>query len=63
GIDIITDFTDGQDLIGLKAGLIFAELSIAQVGNDTVLTSVRGLSITLQWVNISAIGETDFIIV
>jgi Ca2+-binding RTX toxin-like protein len=61
GVDIITDFTDGQDLIGLNPELTFAQLSIAQVGNNTVLTSVSGLSITLQGVDISAIGEADFL--
>jgi Ca2+-binding RTX toxin-like protein len=61
GMDIITDFTDGQDLIGLKAGLTFAQLAIAQVGNDTVLTAVGGLSITLQGVNMGTIGEADCI--
>jgi Trypsin/RTX calcium-binding nonapeptide repeat (4 copies) len=61
GVDLITDFTDGQDLMGLKAGLTFAQLAIAPVGNDTVLTALGGLSITLQGVNFSAIGEADFI--
>lgn len=60
GVDMIADFTDGQDVIGLKAGLTFAQLAIAQVANDTVVTAAGGLSMTLQGIDRSAIGETDF---
>jgi Ca2+-binding RTX toxin-like protein len=60
GIDIITDFTDGQDLIGLKGGLTLAQLAIVQIGNDTVMTTASGLSISLQGVNIAAISSADF---
>ena len=62
GTNIITDFTDGEDLIGLKDGITFAQLSIAQVGNDTQITT-GDLSVTLQGVNVSAIGSDDFALV
>ena len=59
GIDIIADFTDGVDIIGLLDGLTFADLTIAQVGNDTQMTAT-GLVVTLQNVNVGAIDSTDF---
>jgi Ca2+-binding RTX toxin-like protein len=62
GINIITDFTDGQDIIGLQAGLTFEQLTISQVGNDTQITA-GGLSITLQAVGSSTIGSADFALV
>ena len=61
GVDIITDFTDGQDSIGLLGGLQFAQLTIAQVGNDTQITTAGGLSVTLQGVNAGAIDGADFV--
>ncbi|MDY6938931.1 MAG: trypsin-like serine protease [Cyanobacteriota bacterium] len=63
GVNAITDFTDGQDSIGLKEGLTFDQLAIAQVGNDTQITAAGGLSITLQGVNVGAIDATDFVTV
>jgi len=59
GNNFVTDFTDGVDIIGLRDGLTFAELTIVQVGNDTVITAA-GLSIALQGVNIGIISEADF---
>ncbi|MBE9041748.1 hypothetical protein IQ235_13260, partial [Oscillatoriales cyanobacterium LEGE 11467] len=63
GANVITDFTDGQDIIGLREGLTFAQLAIAQVGNDTQITATGGLSVTLQGVNAGAIDSTDFAVV
>ncbi|RMG06416.1 MAG: calcium-binding protein, partial [Cyanobacteria bacterium J055] len=63
GADIITDFTDGQDLLGLKEGLTFEQLAIVQVGSDTVVTAAGGLSITLQGVNFVTIDRSDFIVI
>lgn len=63
GADVVTDFTDGQDVLGLKEGLTFAQLAIVQVGSDTVVTAAGGLSITLQGVNLSTIDSADFIAV
>ncbi|NET41693.1 DUF6851 domain-containing protein [Okeania sp. SIO2B3] len=60
GNDIIVDFEDGIDAIGLEDGLSFEQLSISQIGNDTRI-SVDQLSITLQGVAESSIGANDFI--
>jgi Ca2+-binding RTX toxin-like protein len=63
GADIIADFTDGQDIIGLKGGLTFNQLVVTQVGNNTQISAGNQLSITLQGVSSSAIGATDFALV
>ncbi|NES67616.1 MAG: vanadium-dependent haloperoxidase, partial [Okeania sp. SIO2D1] len=60
GDNIITDFEDGIDVIGLDDGLSFEQLTIAQIGNDTRISTER-LSITLQGVQDSAIGIDDFL--
>lgn len=61
GVDVVTDFTDGEDFIGLKPGLTFAQLAIApSLGNDTVVTAAGGLSITLQGIDSSALSQADF---
>lgn len=60
GNNIITDFEDGVDVIGLKDGLTFEQLIISQIGNDTRISADQ-LSITLQGVGESAIGIEDFI--
>ncbi|MEM1169299.1 MAG: DUF6851 domain-containing protein [Cyanobacteria bacterium P01_H01_bin.35] len=60
GNDIITDFEDGIDLIRLRGGLEFEDLTIAQVGSDTSITGDE-LSITLQGVVASDIGSNDFV--
>ncbi|MBE9039786.1 hypothetical protein IQ235_03130 [Oscillatoriales cyanobacterium LEGE 11467] len=62
GNDIITDFQDGADIIGLSGGLTFAAVSITQVGVDTQL-SASGLSVTLQGINASTISSADFALV
>jgi Ca2+-binding RTX toxin-like protein len=59
GIDIVTDFQDGFDLIGPGGGLTFAQLSIIQSGNDTQITAT-GLSVTLVGVNVGLITAADF---
>lgn len=62
GSDIIADFQDGFDLIGLQNGLSFEQLQIVQFGNDTQITAL-GLTITLQGINVGAIDSTDFVAV
>jgi hypothetical protein len=62
GINIITDFTDLQDIIGLQGGLTFEQLTISQVGNDTQITAGE-LSITLKGISSSTIGAADFALV
>ena len=59
GNNIITDFEDGIDVIGLGDGLSFQQLTISQIGNDTRI-SANQLSITLQGVEESAINIEDF---
>ena len=59
GDNIITDFEDGIDVIGLGDSLSFEQLTISQIGNDTRISTER-LSITLQGVQENAIGIDDF---
>ncbi|MBE9041577.1 hypothetical protein IQ235_12380 [Oscillatoriales cyanobacterium LEGE 11467] len=58
GNDIITDFQDGIDIIGLEAGFTFADLTITQIDADTQIQA-GGASITLQGVDSSLISEAD----
>jgi len=60
GDDIITDFEDGIDMIRLRGGLEFEDLTIAQVGSDTSITTEE-LSITLQGVSATDISGDDFL--
>ena len=59
GRNTIADFTDGVDIIGLREGLTFADLTFAQVGNDTQIAAT-GLTIVLLGVNTDAIDAADF---
>jgi Ca2+-binding RTX toxin-like protein len=38
GSDLITDFRQGEDLIGLNSGLSFDQLSISSSNNETLIT-------------------------
>jgi hypothetical protein len=38
GSEIITDFRQGEDLIGLTSGLSFDQLSISGSNNETLIT-------------------------
>lgn len=62
GRDTITDFEHGSDHINFRGtGLTFADLTILQVGNDTVISDLlSGSSVTLTGVNSSIIGTSDF---
>jgi Ca2+-binding RTX toxin-like protein len=64
GTDIITDFTDGVDFLGLSAGLSFANLSITQgTGSNTANTLIFNngeLLAVLQGVQANTITEADF---
>ncbi|NES03976.1 MAG: calcium-binding protein [Okeania sp. SIO2F4] len=60
GNDIIVDFEDGIDAIGLGDGLSFEQLTISQIGNDTRI-SVDEFSITLQGISESVISVDNFI--
>jgi Ca2+-binding RTX toxin-like protein len=62
GADTILDFADGQDLLGLARGLTFADLEIAAVGSNTLISIAASdeLLVTLIGVESSAIAQTDF---
>ncbi|HEY9853226.1 MAG TPA: CAP domain-containing protein [Leptolyngbyaceae cyanobacterium] len=64
GADVITDFADGVDLIGLSNGLNFASLTITQgTGNDvgnTLISSKNQLLAVLTGVQATAITDADF---
>jgi Ca2+-binding RTX toxin-like protein len=62
GNDIIADFQNGFDKIGLKQGLSFQQLQILGVENATKIIG-NGLTITLQGVNVGAIDPSDFVLV
>lgn len=59
----ITDFQSDVDVIGLGAGLAFANLAIAQTGNDTTIKLKADNSIlaTLAGVDASTISIADFV--
>ncbi|MGB5900252.1 MAG: choice-of-anchor D domain-containing protein [Geitlerinemataceae cyanobacterium] len=61
GNNVITDFEDGTDKIGLQ-GVTFDQLTIAQVGSDTQITT-GSLAITLKGVTSSTIDATDLVFV
>jgi len=62
--DIITDFTDGSDVIGIDSGLLFKELTIAQgTGNyvsDTIISKGSEHLAILQGIDADLISEADF---
>ncbi|NVJ99177.1 MAG: cadherin-like domain-containing protein, partial [Alphaproteobacteria bacterium] len=61
GNDVITDFGNGADDIDLSAtGLAFGDLTIEQVGSDTVI-SYGTDTITLLGVNVADISQADFV--
>jgi Ca2+-binding RTX toxin-like protein len=68
--DIITDFTDGQDLIELTGGLSFQQLNIVSIGSSPNVkpdSTLIMLASTKEWLGIltgvraSQITATDFI--
>ncbi len=60
GGDVITDFADGVDQIGLAGGVTFAALGLSQVGADVQITG-PGFAVMLQNVNLGAISSADFV--
>lgn len=62
GADVVLDFQDGQDLLGLAGGLTFAQLSIAAGTNGTQirLTSTNEVLASLTGVQVGAIASSDF---
>lgn len=62
GRDVITDFTDGEDLLVLQGGIGFDALSLTQVNEDVVISwGWDTNSITLQDVDLDSIGIEDFL--
>jgi Calx-beta domain/RTX calcium-binding nonapeptide repeat (4 copies) len=59
GTDIIADFQNGVDIIGLEATFSFSDLAITQVDANTQIV-VGDASITLQGVNATSITEANF---
>ncbi|WP_448563558.1 calcium-binding protein [Trichothermofontia sp.] len=60
--DVITDFQNGVDLIGLIGGLNYENLDIYQEGVNTILRNrtTQAVIATLQGVNASLLSPSDF---
>jgi Ca2+-binding RTX toxin-like protein len=64
--DIITDFVDGVDLVGLTGGLGFAELTLADSGAGGTVVSITATAEILAVVDgitPSLLDETDFTVI
>ena len=59
----ITDYHAGEDILGLGAGLAFADLKINQLGNDTLISTKEGNKALAKLVGIDAstISIDDFV--
>ncbi len=60
GSDVIVDFAEGQDLLGLTVGLSFEELTIEQSETATLIRFEGQLLVTLNRINSTVITEDDF---
>jgi len=60
GEDVVSDFTDGIDLIGLTGDLEFSSLAVTQVSGDSVV-SFGVESLTLIGVDSNLLTESDFV--
>jgi len=58
GTDTITDFSDGNDLIGLSGGLTFGQLSFS--GSNIIITSTNEILATLTSINTTTLTSADF---
>jgi Ca2+-binding RTX toxin-like protein len=61
--DIVQDFQDGFDRIGLGGGLLFSQLTISSLGTNTLIRSSGQILATLQNVSSTLITSTDFTVV
>ena len=61
GTDTITDFSDGNDLIGLSGGLTFGQLSFS--GSNIIITSTNEILATLTGINTTTLTSADFLTV
>ena len=59
GADTITDFNNGNDLIGLSEGLTFADLSFA--GNSILVDDTKEILATVTGVDTTTLAASDFI--
>lgn len=59
GADTITDFSNGNDLIGLSAGLTFADLSFAY--NSILVDATKEILATVTGVDTTTLTASDFI--
>ncbi|MBD1913631.1 MULTISPECIES: calcium-binding protein [unclassified Leptolyngbya] len=60
GFDIITDFRNGQDFIGLRGNLSLGALQFVQQGNSTVIQANGQQLALLQGVSVSQLNTPDF---
>lgn len=64
GTDVITDFTDGEDKIGLAGGLTFSQLSwfLSANGNTVISDGTESIAI-IDGVNLRLINDDDFMVI
>ncbi|MEM8827926.1 MAG: hypothetical protein AAGE96_01045, partial [Cyanobacteria bacterium P01_G01_bin.19] len=61
GINTITDFTDGEDVIGIAGlGIGFSDVSITDLEGDAVIGAAGSDLATLQGVDATSLTEDDF---
>ncbi|MEL7035518.1 MAG: DUF4347 domain-containing protein [Cyanobacteria bacterium J06592_8] len=60
GSDVIVDFVEGEDLLGLSIGLDFDDLTIEQSETATLIRFDGQLLVTLNRINLTVITEDDF---
>ncbi|MBS9393652.1 MAG: hypothetical protein HEQ29_11050 [Dolichospermum sp. LBC05a] len=65
GSDIVQDFQDGFDKMGLSGGLLFSQLTILGSGTNTLIknTSSGETFATLQNVSSTLITNLDFLVI
>ncbi len=61
GMDTITDFAVGKDLIGLSGGLTFGSLSISTLDGNTLISS--GDEVLAQLLGVNGLSQSAFVIV
>ncbi|MGB0497779.1 MAG: PA14 domain-containing protein [Rubricella sp.] len=59
GEDTVEEFVRGEDRIGLEAGLTFADLTLTQDGDDTIVTTAAGAALRLVGVLAADLTEAD----
>jgi hypothetical protein len=61
GVDVIKDFRNGIDYIGLASGLEFEDLRIVERGGNSVIRNGRSTLAIFEGVSASQITATDFV--